>query len=92
MKALIGISLFVSAICVADAVHSRHVLSIQACTSDILRDQLSDYTQQIHELRSRRSYEDGLRDGIENADSINYMRGYHAATSSIHDPYMVGNQ
>ena len=46
----------------------------------ILRDQVEDYAHEIETLSFTKTYEDGLKDGIENAESMQYMRGYHAAT------------
>ena len=56
-----------------DAIASR----MQA---EILRDQLSDLEFQI---RSNRTYEEGLKDGIENSKNIQYMLGYHACSEQM---------
>jgi hypothetical protein len=47
--------------------------------SDILRDQVDDMAFQNAQLLSRRTYEEGLKDGIENSQISDYTRGYHAA-------------
>lgn len=51
--------------------------------SNILRDQISDMAFQNAQLLNRRTYEEGLRDGIENSQISEYTRGYHAATSVV---------
>ena len=57
----------------------KHLEIVQS-GADILRDQLSDYSNQLMSLQSERTYEDGVEDGIKNAQNIKYMQGYHAAT------------
>ena len=47
--------------------------------SNILRDQVGDMAFQNAQLLSRRTYEEGLRDGVENSRISEYTRGYHAA-------------
>lgn len=48
-------------------------------TSDILRDQIEDYADQISRMSSAKTYEQGLADGFYNKQNIDYVRGYHAA-------------
>jgi hypothetical protein len=55
-------------------------LEIVESGADILRDQLADYSNQLMSLQSAKTYEDGIEDGIKNAQNIKYMQGYHAAT------------
>jgi hypothetical protein len=55
-------------------------LEIVESGADILRDQLADYSSQLNSLQSNRTYEDGVEDGMKNAQNIKYMQGYHAAT------------
>jgi hypothetical protein len=43
---------------------------------EIMRDENTDLFRTIS---SARTYEDGVRDGIENAENISYVSGYHAA-------------
>jgi hypothetical protein len=45
---------------------------------EIMRDENNDI---YRTMSSARTYEDGVRDGIENAESISYVRGYHMAIS-----------
>lgn len=47
--------------------------------SNILRDQVNDMAFQNAQLLNRRTYEEGLRDGVENSQISDYIRGYHAA-------------
>lgn len=54
-------------------------LEVEKMSNQILRDQLSDYEQQIFTLKSSKTYEDGLADGVLNSKNIYYMAGYHAA-------------
>ena len=54
--------------------------------SNILRDQVSDMTFQNAQLLSRRTYEEGLKDGIENSQVSEYTRGYHAAINQTTVP------
>lgn len=61
------------------AVGFHNSANIERQANRILADQLYDYEQQIMGLRSRRSYEDGVRDGVTNSRNIQYMEGYHAA-------------
>ena len=46
--------------------------------ADILRDQIADMT---YEFASRRTYEDGLKDGLANSKNEDYTRGYHLGVS-----------
>lgn len=55
-------------------------LEIVESGADILRDQMADYSEQLSSLRSAKTYEEGVDDGMKNAQNISYMRGYHAAT------------
>lgn len=55
---------------------------------DLLKDELRLQNENLFECRdkildlsSRRSYEDGVRDGVENAKNVSYIQGYHAAIS-----------
>lgn len=55
---------------------------------DLLKDEirvqnenLFEYRNKVLDLSSQRSYEDGVRDGIENAKNVSYVQGYHAAIS-----------
>ena len=58
----------------------RAQLELSRQSEQILRDQLADYSNQLAEFRAARTYEEGLRDGIVNANNSVYMQGYHAAT------------
>lgn len=51
--------------------------------SDILRDQVDDMAFQNAQLLSRRTYEEGLKDGVENSKISEYTRGYHAAIGQM---------
>ena len=59
---------------------SKKSLELSQQSEQILRDQLADYSNQLMELRAARTYEEGLHDGIVNANNSVYMQGYHAAT------------
>ena len=62
-------------ICIVQyAINTKNQLAMS-----ILRDQIQDYAHEIESLVHVKTYEDGLKDGIENAESMQYMRGYHAA-------------
>jgi hypothetical protein len=87
MKTITFFSLMVSvALIHALTVQNEHLklahkhLEIVESGADILRDQLADYSSQLLTLRSDRTYEDGVEDGMKNAQNIKYMQGYHAAT------------
>lgn len=47
----------------------------------IQNEDLFKYRNEIVDLTSRRTYEDGVRDGVENAKNVSYVQGYHAAIS-----------
>ena len=47
--------------------------------SKIQNEQISDFQNDIIMLSARKTYEDGLRDGIMNSKSSSYVQGYHAA-------------
>lgn len=49
-------------------------------SNSILGDQIRDYSQQLADLKSLPTYEDGLHAGISNSHNASYMEGYHAAT------------
>ena len=49
----------------------------------ILRDQVADMSFQNAQLLARRTYEEGVADGFANANSIEYTKGYHAATEQF---------
>lgn len=74
-----GMCVWTSVLCVINANNRVNLLSIE---SQILRDQVADYNQQIIQL-SLRTYEDGVRDGFSNSKSIQYVAGYHAATQQF---------
>lgn len=56
---------------------------IEVERSKVLVDQITDMGNQILDLRSRKTYEEGLKDGIENSQDRAYISGYHAATEQI---------
>ena len=61
---------------------------------EIMRDENTDL---FRTLSSARTYEDGVRDGIENAESISYVRGYHMAigqnkSTNVDYTKVVGNE
>lgn len=79
---LVSISLcyHVAFVCVANATNKAQLIEIEA---QILRDQVADYHQQISQLSAQRTYEEGLKDGFANANSVEYTKGYHAATEQL---------
>jgi len=52
---------------------------IMRMRNEILVDQIQDYASQIAELRSRRTYEEGINDGFLNSKNVRYAEGYHKA-------------
>ena len=47
--------------------------------SKIQNEQISDFQNDIIKLCARKTYEDGLRDGVMNSKNSSYVQGYHAA-------------
>ena len=73
------------AICIAIIAYHRQMnqLSRSETENMLLRNQLEimrdENTDLFRTISSARTYEDGVRDGIENAENISYVSGYHAA-------------
>lgn len=58
----------------------KHEMALHKAEADILRDQMVDMTFQYS---SKRTYEEGVMDGIHNSKSQEFMNGYHLATSQL---------
>ena len=65
------------------AVWSKSQLDIEEKRSEILKDQIADMQNQLIEKNAQRTYEEGVRDGIENRKEKAYMDGYHMATQHM---------
>ena len=63
----------------ANSFYVSKILQIEQTRSAVLKDQLEDYMFQIQELKARKSYEEGLKDGFANMKNPEYVSGYHAA-------------
>lgn len=80
----INIVLFFSLIIsIQIAIHNKNMNDIEIARSKILENQIVDMSNQIIELNSRRTYEDGVRDGFEKRKDQSYVDGYHAATEQM---------
>jgi hypothetical protein len=58
----------------------KHEVALHQSEAQILRDQIADMTYQFS---SRKTYEEGVMDGIHNSKSHEYMAGYHLAVSQL---------
>ena len=57
----------------------RHEAVLIETRSNLLKDQLVDLEYQT---RNKRTYEEGLKDGFENSQIPDFVRGYHYATKN----------
>lgn len=60
--------------------------------NSVLEEQVADISNQLLIERSELTYEDGLRDGIMNSKSQEYMAGYHKGIADQSYHIFVGNQ
>lgn len=67
----------------------KHEMALHKAEADILRDQMSDMAYQFS---GKRTYEEGVRDGIHNSKSQEYMAGYHVGVSQLFDVPDVPNE
>jgi hypothetical protein len=58
----------------------NHEIELHKTEAQVLRDQMADMTYQ---WSSKRTYEEGVMDGIHNAKSHEYMAGYHLGVSQL---------
>jgi hypothetical protein len=58
----------------------KHEVALYQGEAQILRDQIADMTYQFS---SRKTYEEGVMDGIHNSKSHEYMAGYHLAVGQL---------
>lgn len=58
----------------------KHEVALHKAEADILRDQMSDM---VYQFSNKRTYEEGVMDGIHNSKSQEFMNGYHLATSQL---------
>jgi hypothetical protein len=58
----------------------KHEMALHKAEADILRDQMTDMTFQ---WSSKKTYEEGVMDGIHNSKSHEYMAGYHFAVGQL---------
>lgn len=58
----------------------NHEIELHETEAQILRDQIADMTYQ---WSSKKTYEQGVMDGIHNSKSHEYMAGYHLAVSQL---------
>ena len=58
----------------------NHEIRLHEAEAQILRDQMVDMTFQ---WSSKKTYEEGVMDGIHNAKSHEYMAGYHLGVSQL---------
>lgn len=58
----------------------NHEIELHKTEAQVLRDQMADMTYQFS---SKRTYEEGVMDGIHNSKSQEFMNGYHLATSQL---------
>jgi hypothetical protein len=49
--------------------------------AQILEEQVADFQSDLVQLSARKTYEDGVRDGMTNSTNSSYTLGYHAAMS-----------
>ena len=74
------LAVFIFILRIDSLTEQNQLLQIEA---NILRDQVSDMAFQNAQLLSRRTYEEGLKDGVENSQISDYARGYHAAIGQM---------
>ena len=67
----------------------KHEATLHKTEAQILRDQVADMTYQFS---GKRTYEEGVRDGIHNSKSQEYMAGYHVGVSQLFDVPDVPNE
>lgn len=81
------VTALVSVLCVWGSVlyvgASNNRVQLIQLEADILRDQIADMSFQNAQLLARKTYEDGVADGFANANSVEYTKGYHAATEQF---------
>lgn len=58
----------------------NHEIRLRETEAQVLRDQMADMAYQFS---GKRTYEEGVMDGIHNSKSQEFMRGYHLATSQL---------
>lgn len=88
-------SLVIMLTCLLHAWIGQHNLLVLAeQRSEILEDQLEDYELQLIKFGQLKTYEDGLRDGIENSKNAAYVSGYHNALKdqNIFSPIISANK
>jgi hypothetical protein len=61
-------------------------IDLHKIESQVLRDQLADLSQ-IYS--TRKTYEQGLEDGLRNSKNEDFVRGYHAASEQFSVPTNV---
>lgn len=60
---------------------SKAECTAQRLNSQILEEQVADFQSDLVQLSARKTYEDGVRDGMTNSTNSSYTLGYHAAMS-----------
>lgn len=74
-------TMFVSSIIVHCLIWETKIAQKEASaymmSNNILHEQIDDMAQELAEYRNLPTYEEGLRDGIQNTKSVEYMAGYH---------------
>jgi hypothetical protein len=58
----------------------NHEIELHKTEAQVLRDQMADMSFQ---WSSKKTYEEGVMDGIHNAKSHEYMAGYHLGVSQL---------
>ena len=58
----------------------NHEIRLHEAEAEILRDQMADM---VYQFSGKRTYEEGVMDGIHNAKSHDYMAGYHLGVSQL---------
>lgn len=95
MRKFFYVAAIVPFLCLTAAFVSKsNQLAMLEQRTDILKDQLEDYQFQIISLRQSKTYEDGLREGIENSKNAAYVNGYHNALKdqNIFSPIISANK
>lgn len=88
MKIFSAVMFLVASVSAHAMVYFCQQANIARMSVELLKDEiriqnesLFKYRNEIVDLNSRRTYEDGVRDGVENAKNVAYVQGYHAAIS-----------
>jgi hypothetical protein len=58
----------------------NHEIRLRETEAQVLRDQMADM---VYQFSGKRTYEEGVMDGIHNAKSHDYMAGYHLGVSQL---------